>query len=147
MIRLYRLSHTEKKYSHHALRSSHATALFSEGVNRLGIKRSGGWKSDRAVEGYIRSSTKEQVKLSRALQGVDVDSATGSSNSGSFTKVRRGDTQENPFNGLLSLNDCKNFQIHVHVGDHWKDGLTVRATDQGKAESQNDPNADNTSQE
>jgi integrase len=56
-----------QSYTGHSFRRSSATLLAGKGVNFLGIKRLGGWKSSAVAEGYIEDSLHEKIAIADQL--------------------------------------------------------------------------------
>jgi hypothetical protein len=56
-----------QSYTGHSFRRSSATLLAGKGVNFLGIKRLGGWKSSALAEGYIEDSLHEKIAIADQL--------------------------------------------------------------------------------
>jgi integrase len=55
------------EFTGHALRRTAATLLANTGIDKLSLKRFGGWKSDSVCEGYIAESMDHKRKLAEAI--------------------------------------------------------------------------------
>ena len=56
-----------QSYTGHSFRRSSATLLAAKGVDFLGIKRIGGWKSSTVAEGYIEQSLRDKIAIAEQL--------------------------------------------------------------------------------
>lgn len=54
-------------YTGHAFRRSSATFLANKGVDVLGLKRHGGWRSSSVAEGYVEDSIHNKLEFSRKI--------------------------------------------------------------------------------
>jgi hypothetical protein len=57
-------------YTSHCWRGTAATIMGDEGVDRVNLKRAGGWRSDSSLERYLRDSKKLRVDTSSVVQGL-----------------------------------------------------------------------------
>ena len=56
-----------KRYSHHSLRKSAATAAYEKGASILQCMHLGGWKSEKAMQQYITHSKGTKRKLAKMM--------------------------------------------------------------------------------
>lgn len=64
-------------YTGHCFRRSSATALANSGVDIVGIKRHGGWRSSTVAEGYIEECENSKVAVAKKiLEGSNVELST-----------------------------------------------------------------------
>lgn len=56
-----------QKYTSHSYRQSAATALIDNGMSRENTKQAGGWKSDKAMDGYIDNSKTQKLQQMKCL--------------------------------------------------------------------------------
>lgn len=54
-------------YTGHGFRRSSATLLVNKGVDILGLKRHGGWRSSSVAEGYVADSLENKLEFSRKI--------------------------------------------------------------------------------
>lgn len=60
-------------YTGHAFRRTSATFLVNKGVDVLGLKRHGGWRSSTVAEGYVEDSLQNKIEFADKIVSTDGD--------------------------------------------------------------------------
>lgn len=60
-------------YTGHAFRRTSATFLVNKGVDVLGLKRHGGWRSSTVAEGYVEDSLQNKIEFADKILSTDCD--------------------------------------------------------------------------
>ena len=135
-----------KKYTSHCFRRSAATMLVESGVSHNVLKIAGGWRSDKACEGYINDSSKMKRSIADLLANetsmqVSENSSSVSIQSNSVGSAlaaieNRSETIRNQHYGnVFNISNISNCQFHISLSTAPKDnGIEKAATVESRPE-------------
>ena len=106
-----------RKFTSHTFRRSAATMLVENGVSRNILKLAGGWRSDRACEGYINDSTKMKRSIADLLAEetpIQVMSKSGDTMFAS-TSNRFDSTPNQHFGNVFNISNISHCQFHISL--------------------------------
>lgn len=102
-------------YTGHSFRRTSATLLANKGVDILGLKRHGGWKSSAVAESYVEDSLQNKIKFAEKILHGNNESSSANSTSVSCAtfSVNANDPDKSTF--PVSINNCNNCTFNFNV--------------------------------
>lgn len=126
-------------YTGHAFRRSSVTLLADTGVDTLGLKRHGGWRSSSVAEGYVADSLQNKIQFANNIlydvTNSDLRSSTNNINTDASGSLSNLDLQ-NSLNNIntkasksqdeipsVIINNCENCKITITINGNRLDSI------------------------
>ncbi len=102
-------------YTGHSFRRTSATLLANKGVDILGLKRHGGWKSSAVAESYVEDSLQNKIQFAGKILHGNTDSSSANSTSVSCAtfSVNANDPDKATF--PITIKNCDNCTFNFNV--------------------------------